>query len=562
MLLFYSMGNRALSEDLVLAAPAAGPSANWLDAALRGGALFLVFLLLAACGGGGGTGGGVGSGDDPVVLRSMVITPANPTLKAGASLNLTATGNYSDGTTRVLSGSANWTSSATRVATVAPGGVVSAVAAGSTTITATSGGIAASTTVTVKSQATVTYLHIFGVEPSDGAQPNGPLLHASDGNFYGTTRAGGANRCFDQDEFCGAIFRLTPGGAETVVYSFGASVSDGVRPTGPLIQGKDGALYGMTTSGGAYGWGTVFKITLGGDYTVLHSFGASSLDGNRPLGSLLEASDGNFYGTTVGGGSSDCSRSGGECGTVFRISPNGEHTVLYYFGSSPWDGAIPNGSLIEGDDGSFYGTTSTGGDLTCSPFPKIKGCGTVFKMTPAGEVTILHSFGAAPSDGILPQGPLIRGGDGAFYGTTYLGGGGRCSTTPGCGTVFRITPAGTVTILYAFAQPSSDGTNLNAEGYNPAPFLIRTRDGNFYGVTESTLGASTVRTGTVFRLTPSGVKTTLHAFGPLMEAPSTPVGGLVETTNGVFYGITAENGELGAVGDRPGFGTAFKLVVQ
>jgi uncharacterized repeat protein (TIGR03803 family) len=141
---------------------------------------------------------------------------------------------------------------------------------------------------------------LFGIEPSDGQQPNGPLVQASDGNFYGTTRVGGAGRCFDTDNFCGVIFRVTPGGTETVVHRFGGPPSDGQDPTGPLIQGRDGALYGMTTSGGANIRGTVFKITLGGIYTILYSFGASPSDGALPVGGLVEASDGNFYGTTRG----------------------------------------------------------------------------------------------------------------------------------------------------------------------------------------------------------------------------------------------------------------------
>ena len=353
---------------------------------------------------------------------------------------------------------------------------------------------------------------LFGIEPSDGQQPNGPLVQASDGNFYGTTRVGGAGRCFDTDNFCGVIFRVTPGGTETVVHRFGGPPSDGQDPTGPLIQGRDGALYGMTTSGGANSRGTVFKITLGGIYTILYSFGASPSDGALPVGGLVEASDGNFYGTTRGG-PNYCPQSGNACGTVFRISPNGVYTVLHSFSPSPGDGAGPRGSLIQASDGSFYGTTSGGGDSNCSPFPGIRGCGTVFRMTPSGAVTILHAFGASSTDGILPQGPLILGGDGAFYGTTYYGGGGACPSEASCGTVFRITPAGAATTLYAFSKPTSDGTTSYADGYNPTAFLIRARDGNFYGTTESGgLISQSRRTGTIFRLTPSGLKTILYNF--------------------------------------------------
>jgi uncharacterized repeat protein (TIGR03803 family) len=547
MLSFYSARNLAHSNPLARLAPMADRSAHPFRAALRKGVLLPLFILLAACGGGGS--GGEEPGESPVVLLWMTLnTPLNlahTVLELGATVTLGATGTYSDATKRDLSGSAIWTSSAPHVATITPGGVVSAVAGGTTTITATSDGISASTPFTVQS-AVVTYLHVFGAVPSDGSQPNGPLLQASDGNFYGTTRAGGANRCSAIDNFCGAIFRLTPDGTVTVLYSFGASPTDGWAPYGPLIQARDGALYGVTFSGGTYDVGTVFKITLDGAYTVLHSFGASLSEGQNPFGALLEASDGNFYGATLHGGE-HCARVAFTCGTIFRISPNGEHAVLYSFGSSPEDGAVPNGHLIEGSDGSFYGTTSLGGNASCTAYPEEPGCGTVFKMTLAGEMTLLHSFGASNTDGAFPLGPLVLGDDGIFYGTTYYGGDwyGCSITSPGCGTVFQITPAGALTILYSFTPPGS------FEGRNPTPFLIRGRDGNFYGMTES---AQSGYTGTVFRLTPSGLKQTLYTFGP---AEFHPLGGLIEGTDGAFYGVTAYDGRVSPVA----LGTVFRLVV-
>jgi uncharacterized repeat protein (TIGR03803 family) len=573
VLSFCSARNRVLSDYLTLPTPTAGRSAGRLFASLGKGTLLLVFFLLAACGGGGGSGsgggagGGGGSGVSPVVLVSISVGPYNPTVELGASLKMEATGTYSDGTMRDLSASASWTSSDTGVATVAPGGIVSAVAGGPTTITATFGGIPASQTVTVQS-AVVTYIHALGVGPIDPSQPKGPLLQASDGNFYGTTAAGGGYRCFDVDNFCGTIFRLTPDGTATVMHAFRGPPSDGWSPTGPLIQGRDGALYGLTTQGGAYDFGTFYKITLDGAYTVLHSFGASPSGGKQPLGSLVEASDGNFYGTTSsGGGAVHCTTHPmSECGTIFRITPAGQHTVLHTFGSTPGDGATPNGSLIQTSDGNFYGTTAVGGDLSCLPFaqtfPPIYGCGTVFRMTPAGAVTILHSFGASSSDGILPDGPLVPGGDGAFYGTTR--GGGQplgCGETSGCGTVFRITPAGAVTILYAFAKANFDGPPPPVDGYHPAPFLLRARDGNFYGLTSSVSGASTVRTGTVFRITPSGVKTTLYTFGAHGDGPTHPVWGLIQGADDAFYGLTAYDGGLGGTGNERGSGTVFRMVV-
>jgi uncharacterized repeat protein (TIGR03803 family) len=320
----------------------------------------------------------------------------------------------------------------------------------------------------------------------------------------------------------------------------------------------------MTTFGGQFGRGTVFRLLLDGTYTILHSFRGTTSDGDRPQGALLEASNGYLYGATIGGGPNVCAKSGGDCGTIFRIRTDGDYRVVYSFGASETDGAVPAGSLIEGSDGSLYGTTASGGDLTCQPFNfnSLRGCGTIFRITPAGALTTLYAFGAISADGVLP-GPLINGEGGAFYGTTYGGGGGACtSDTPGCGTVFRITPAGMKTTLYAFAQSRSDGISPHTDGFNPQPYLLLARDGNFYGLTES--GGANIAsryTGTMFRLTPSGVKTILYSFGPYQENPSSPYGGLVQLANGAFFGVTTYNGKLGATGDRIGQGAIFRAVL-
>lgn len=514
--------------------------------------LLILFSLLAACGGGGGggnAGGGGGASGGSATLTSIAITPPNPTVQAGGSRNLVATGGYSDGATRDITGSVTWTSSSIQVATITAGGVVNAIAAGSTTITATVGGITATTSVTVTasggtSQATVTYLHEFRGVP-DGNQPNGPLLQASDGNFYGTTRAGGANRCRGFSNIpCGTIFRVTPSGQETVLYIFGASPTDAFTPNAGLIQGSDGALYGTTSSGGVYGAGAVFRITLGGSYTVLYSFGATPTDGSAPVAALLQANDGNFYGTTASGGANHCvqiPQSGGNCGTVFRMTPSGAVTILYSFGTSAADGVTPLGSLVQGADGNFYGTTVNGGANSCSTSGETNNCGTVFRITPSGNLTILHSFGTSLADGIAPQGPLTVGSDGAFYGTTPSGGGGICGFAFGCGTVFRVTAAGSLTILYRFAV-----TGGRTDGDGPSPFLTLGRDGNFYGTTRSGGATPAASNGTAFRLTPSGSKTILFSFGPLLTNPADPLGGMIQGSDGAFYGVTA--------------GTVFKLV--
>jgi uncharacterized repeat protein (TIGR03803 family) len=380
------------------------------------------------------------------------------------------------------------------------------------------------------------------------------LLQASDGNFYGTTRAGGTNSCRAPDNVpCGVLFKITPDGQETVLHSFGGPDASGYSPTAPLIQAKDGALYGTTSSGGANGGGTVFRITLQGAYSVVYSFGATATDGAVPTAGVIQASDGNFYGTTASGGSNHCiqiPQAGGNCGTVFKLTPSGAESVVYSFGASVSDGVEPNGGLIQASDGNFYGTTETGGAGTCGPSALQYNCGTVFRITPAGVETVMHSFSTFAGDGFAPQGTLIQATDGALYGTTPSGG--NCNSSNGCGTVFKMTPTGQLTILYAFA------TNSALDGYGPSPFLIQATDGNFYGTTGSggTSGGADLD-GTVFKLTPSGIKTTLYSFGPLNTNPSNPLGGVIEGRDGAFYGVTNYSGSA-----TPGGGMVFKLVTH
>jgi uncharacterized repeat protein (TIGR03803 family) len=513
----------------------------------------LVILVLAACGGGNSGGG---SGGIAAHLDSIVVTPADSSVQVGTTLNLVATGNYSDGTTRDLTASASWTSSATQVATVGASGTITAIADGTTTITADYNLLPGSAAITVHEQ--LVFIHTFQSGPTDAGGPGGPLLQASDGNFYGTSNAGGANYpCRPPDNLpCGTVFKMTPSGDVTVLYSFGASATDGFWPEGHLIQGADGALYGTTSSGGTHGAGTVFKITLDGVYTLMYSFGASPADGIVPVTGLIQASDGNFYGTTASGGANHCvniPQDGSNCGTAFRISPTGVETVLYSFGASPSDGVEPEGSLIQASDGDLYGTTADGGANSCSDTlpPELNNCGTVFKITLAGVETVLHSFGTSLADGIAPLGPLIQGNDGALYGTTASGGGGYCGWPFSCGTVFRITPAGSVTIIYAFAT-----TTMWSDGYGPSPFLIQASDGNFYGTTVSGGAVPADLNGTVFRLTPSGVKTILYSFGPFTTNPSDPGSGVIQAGDGAYYGIASYSGQGG------GSGTAFRLVAH
>ena len=274
--------------------------------------------------------------------------------------------------------------------------------------------------------------------------------------------------------------------------------------------------------------------------TTLHSFGGSSTDcqsqpgcGSYPLAGLVQASDGNFYGTTEGSGGNNNCVSG--CGTVFKITPSATLTTLYRFCSQAncADGESPRAGLVQASDGNFYGTTENGGANNCAPY---YGCGTVFKITSSGALTTLHSF--ARSDGAYPGAGLVQASDGNFYGTTYVGG------TNNYGTVFKITPQGTLTTLHSF-----DGS----DGANPADGLLQASDGNFYGAT-SYGGASNDcygGCGTVFKITSSGTLTTLHSFAGSDGA--NPPARLVQASDGNLYGTTY-------VGGADGRGTVFRLV--
>ncbi len=245
---------------------------------------------------------------------------------------------------------------------------------------------------------------------TDGVGPVG-LIQARDGNFYGTASGAGANSY-------GTVFKFSPEGAFTTLYSFSGMNGDGQQPSSGLVQGIDGNYYGTTLLGGAYQEGVIFRITPTGTLTVLYGFGSTLADQGAPLGGLIQASDGNFYGTT--NPDSD--------GTVFRITPSGTLTTIHTFGSSPDDGAEPFGGLIQATDGNLYGTTSSGG---------ANGSGTVFRITLHGDFTILYSFTNA-SDGQFPAGGLIQASDDNLYGTTRYNGG-FSSGYPLGGTVFRLS---------------------------------------------------------------------------------------------------------------------------
>jgi uncharacterized protein (TIGR03437 family) len=376
-----------------------------------------------------------------------------------------------------------------------------------------------------------TFTMLASFNGANGAGPGyGALVVGSDGNFYGTTSVGGAN-----DE--GTIFKMTLAGILTTMYSFcsQASCSDGSEPFAGLIQASDGNFYGTTAAGGIGHQGTVFKITPAGTLTTLYSFcsQANCADGYVPYAGMIQASDGNLYGTTWEGGASDE-------GTVFKITPGGVLTTLYSFCPQAGcaDGSNPAAGLIQGSDGNFYGTTWHGGANVW---------GTVFRITQGGALTTLYSFCslAGCADGSGPwTGGLIQASDGNFYGTT-LGGGANLSD----GTVFKITPGGTLTTLHSFCPQGPPC----AGGAGPAAALIQASDGNFYGTTSSS-APSELSAGTIFRITAGGALTTLYSFCSQAGCADgqDPSSALVQSADGNLYGTTIEGGASGR-------GTVFKL---
>jgi uncharacterized repeat protein (TIGR03803 family) len=368
--------------------------------------------------------------------------------------------------------------------------------------------------------AVLTTLHSFQVF-SNGENPMAGLVQGSDGNFYGTTVFGGTNGY-------GTVFQISTNGALITLYSFTGG-SDGRTPgDAGLVQGSDGNFYGTTVGGGTNNWGTVFKISAGGTLTTLYSFTGYPNDGAGPRAGLVQGSDGFFYGTTSAGGTNDQ-------GTVFKIATNGTLTILYSFpggsGTGGTGGGGPNG-LVQGSDGFLYGTTGWGGTYND---------GTVFKITINGTLTSLYSF-TGGTDGAAPAAGLVAGSDGFLYGTTGWGGA-YGSGGAGYGTVFKISTKGAFTSLYSFA-----GGN---DGANPYAGLAQGSDGNLYGTTFG--GGGTHGHGTVFQISTNGILTGLYSFtrGSDGAGPN----GLVQGSDGNFYGTTGGGGTSNV-------GTVFRLSIN
>jgi uncharacterized repeat protein (TIGR03803 family) len=423
---------------------------------------------------------------------------------------------------------------------------------------------------------------------NDGAYPLTGLVQGSDGYLYGTTaNEGGSLHTFvtsfhggfrtNSSYGFGTVFKISTSGALTTLYAFGTVTTnavvptDGGNPQASLVQGSDGNFYGTTYAGGTNlnelaifyynsefsGYGTVFKIDTNGVLTTLYAFGSAgiveysdgtsdyALDGQNPVAALVQGSDGNFYGTTDSGG-------GGDAGTVFKITTNGVLTSLYSF--EAYDGAYPDAALVQGNDGYLYGTTLQGG-VGWDDYTEINTAfGTVFKINPdmpIGSLGLLKPpkslFTFGYTNGAGPWSGLIQGSDGNFYGTTS---GFSPGQPGGASTVFKISTNLVLTTLYYFP------------GSSPRAGLVQGGDGSLYG---TTYDGGTNNSGTVFKISPHGTGfTTLHTFAATSVDPnnanyatnsdgSSPRAGLILVGN-TLYGTTSEGGASGV-------GTVFSLTL-
>jgi uncharacterized repeat protein (TIGR03803 family) len=362
---------------------------------------------------------------------------------------------------------------------------------------------------------TYTVLHTYPIGSGATSGIGAPALmsQGEDGNLYTTIFNSGS-------QSKGSVFKITPTGTVTTVYSFCSETScaDGFNPLGGVTFGFDGNFYGTTQGGGTgvvHPAGTVFKITPLGQLTTLHTFD-NGTDEGQPTFPPLQGQDGNFYGISQ-------PVYNGQYGANYKVSASGVFSVLSDYNFT--DGNSPN-VPIYGTDGNLYGTTVFGGS---------KNFGVVYKMTKAGNLTVLHNFMGFPTDGCYPEGKLVQGSDGNFYGVTY-----HCGAhAAGGGTVYKISSSGAYTLLYSFCSAA-----FCPDGAQPLSGLVQGADGNLYGASST---GGTKNAGTLYKISPAGVHTRLYSFcEPTCNGfgPATP---LVLHTNGKLYGNTNGNSLGGAV---------------
>jgi uncharacterized repeat protein (TIGR03803 family) len=314
---------------------------------------------------------------------------------------------------------------------------------------------------------------------------------------------------------------------------------DGKNGSGPvgLIQATDGNFYGTTELGGAHGKGTVFRMTPTGQITSIYSFceQANCADGQRPITAPVLGSDGNLYGVTNTGGSH------AKSGTIYKMTLDGKITTLHVFScptSACADGQYPTG-IVEASDGYFYGTATNGGEFNS---------GTIFRISPTGRFELLHTFCSAANcaDGGIPLFPPIQASDGNFYGGTNAGGG-RDVATQG-GVVYKLTPGGTLTVVQDFCYGFSD-TCLT--GAYPTR-LVQDAKGNFFGTTAS---GGSYNSGTAFEITSTGQFVGLHRF--TYSGGVDAATGLILASDGNLYGVALDNANF--AGEPGGHGIIFEI---
>jgi uncharacterized repeat protein (TIGR03803 family) len=396
---------------------------------------------------------------------------------------------------------------------------------------------------------------LYSFTGTDGAGPYAGVIRDSAGTLYGTTFAGGTG--------AGVVYKIDTSGQETVLYSF-TGATDGMWPYAGLILDSAGNLFGTTQRGGATGYGVVYELDTSGQ-KVLYSFKGGA-DGGSPNAGVIQDAAGNLYGTTTVGGIAGGPCDAG-CGVVYKLLTNNREEVLYAF-TGEADGGSPEAGVIRDSAGNLYGT-ATSGDLA--------NVGVVYKIDAPGHETVLYSFPFG-TDGANPQGGVIRDAASNFYGTTYYGG------TNGAGTVYKLGPTGQETVLHDFsgladgAYPQSSlildsAGNLygtarggaaragvvykvettgqetvlytftgGADGKNPLGSLIRDSAGSLYGTTYS---GGAANGGVIFKLDTAGQETVLYNFSA-GAAGHHPIAGLIQDSAGNFYGTTSEGGASNA----------------